>query len=342
MGCGRAETHMSGEPLQADWKRAADGIGMAGIAVFLLLNTTGVLPWSFWIDAIALWPLLIMSAGVKIAFEKTRAPWLVLFGPAIVLGGLAWMATGTRTDIPAGPWKAEGPLPRPEGAKRVRLDLDLFGSRLQVVSRELEAGALADARSIERLASASLEVKREDETAHVRLDSGTKNGIVVLPGRRQRWELGVPSDLPLDYELRGAMVRSSFDLTHSRLQGGGINGVFLITRLTLPAVESPVKLRVNGVFNVLRVSVPHGTPVRVRGTGFPFNLVKRRVVGDPERPGYEIQVDGIFNAVAVDPRPETRRDAPPAEAPPARPPASERPKPEAEPAPPPPPAPVRG
>jgi hypothetical protein len=70
---------------------------------------------------------------------------------------------------------------------------------------------------------------------------------------------------------------------------------------------------------MLRVSVPQGTPVRVRGTGFPFNLVKRRVTGDPERPGYEIHVDGIFNAVAVDPRPATPEERPPAEAPPAPP-----------------------
>lgn len=338
---GRAEANVSGEPLRADWKRAADGIGMVGVAVFLLLNTTGALPWSFWVDAIALWPLLIMSAGIKIAFERTRAPWLVLLGPALVLSGLAWVATGARADIPAGPWKAEGPLPRPEGAKRVKLDLDLFGSRLRVVSRELEKGALADARSIERLASASLEVRREDETAHVRLDSGTKKGVVVLPGRRQRWELGVPSELPLDYELRGAMVRSSFDLTHSHIEGGGIQGAFLITQLTLPAPSAPVKLRLNGAFNVLRVSVPQGTPVRVRGTGFPFNLVKRRVVGDPERPGYEITVDGVFNAVAVDPRPASSDEAP-AAAPPSEAAPSARPKPEAEPTPPVPPAPVRG
>ena len=319
MGCGRAETNLSGAPPRADWKRAADGIGMAGFAVFLLLNTMGILPWSFWVDAIALWPLLIISAGIQITFEKTRVPWLVLVGPAIVLGGLAWVATGARVDIPLGEWKAEGSLPRPEGAKRVKLDLNLLGSRLQVVSRELEKGALADARSIERVSTASLEVKREDETAHVRLDSGSKRGVALLPGRRQRWELGVPSELPLAYELRGAMVRSSFDLTHSRFEGGRIDGVFLITRLTLPAVESPIKLRVSGVFNVLRLSVPEGTPVRVHGTGFPFNLVKRRVVGDPERPGYEVQVDGIFNAVTIDPRPAAPEERPPAEAPPVPP-----------------------
>ena len=331
MGCGKAEAHVSDGPTKADWKRAADGIGMAGFAVFLLLNTTGVLPWSFWVEAIALWPLLIMSAGIKIAFEKTRAPWLVLLGPALVLSGLAWVATGARTDVPVGPWKSEGPLPRPEGATRVTLDLKLFGSRLEVTARELEQGALADARSIERGSSASLSVKREDDTAHVRLDATEGRGVVVLPGRRQRWELGVPTELPLSYVLEGAMVRSRFDLRHSRFEGGQTKGAFLATQLTLPSPSASVKLRVNGVFNALRISVPEGTPVRVHGTGFPFNAVKRRVVGAEGRPGYEIDVDGIFNAIDINTRPADEGEAPlaplPAEAPPT---------------PPVPPAPVRG
>src|SRR5512142_276410 len=88
-----------------DWPRAAEGLQMAGIAVFLLLNTTGRLPWSFWIDAIALWPVLIMSAGLRIAFEKTRAPWILLLGPALVLGSLTWLATGNAWASAArGPW----------------------------------------------------------------------------------------------------------------------------------------------------------------------------------------------------------------------------------------------
>jgi hypothetical protein len=184
-------------------------------------------------------------------------------------------------------------------------------------------------------------VKREEETAHLRLDAGTRRGVAMLPGRRQRWELGVPTELPLRYELRGVMVRSRFDLSHSRFEGGAVNGVFLVTQLTLPETSTPVRLGVNGVFNVLRVSVPEGTPVRVKGTGFPFNLIKRRLLGDPERAGYEIDLDGIFSAVAID----TRRDTP-AEAPPAARPARERPPmPEAEPEPPAPaapPSPVRG
>jgi len=312
----RTETPVPGQPLRADWKRAADGIGLAGMAVFLLLTTTGALPWSFWVDAIPLWPLLIMSAGVKIAFERTRMPWLVLLGPAIVLGGLTWVAMGAQPETAAGPWTSEGPLPRPEGATRVRLDLTLFGSRLQVAAREIEQGALADARSIERQAQASLVVKREDDTAHIRLDSGRRRGVVVLPGRRQRWELGVPTDLPLTFDLQGALVRSRFDLTNSRFEGGGVRGAFLATQLALPAVESPVKLRVNGAFNVLRLSVPPGTPVNVHGTGFPFNLVKRRMHGEPGKAGYEIDVDGVFNAVAIDSRPKPEAEPTPAASPP--------------------------
>jgi hypothetical protein len=333
MSCSATEVDGSGRPLKADWNKAADGIFLSGLAVFFLLNTTGVVPWSFWLDAIPLWPLLIVSAGVKMTFEKTRMPWMVLLGPAITLGGLAWVANGATLDVTAGNWTSEGPLPRPEGAKRVMLDFDLIGSRLNVEGREIEEGAIADARSMERLTDTKLAVNRDGDTATLRLDSGAKRGVIWLPGRRQRWQLGVPTDIPVNFDLRGLMVRGRFDLDESQVEGGKVHGVFLVTRLALPPTEVPVKLRLEGVFNILRVSVPPGTPVRVKGTGFPFNFLKRRVVGEPDKPGYEIQVDGIFNGIALDvrkpPKPDKAQpdekqpaEAPPAEAPPAEAPAA--------------------
>jgi len=302
MGCRATSTTLPGQPPRVDWKRAADGIGLCIFASFLLLNTTGVLPWSFWFDAIALWPLLIMSAGITIAFEKTRAPWLVLFGPAIVFAGLAWVASGARPDVPLGPWKSEGPLLRPEGTERAKLDFELFGSRLTVEAREIEHGTLADARSIERWANTRLEVDRQGGTARLRL---------------------VASGLPLSIELHGAMARSQFDLARGRIEGGTIDGAFLATELTLPAPAEQVRLVQKGAFNALRLIVPEGTPVNVHGAGFPFNLGKRRVAGAPGRAGYEIQLDGAFSAISIETRPE-------------------HPKPEAEPAPSPSPSPNPG
>src|SRR5512147_1047898 len=128
----------------ADWARAAEGIQLAGIAVFLLLNTMGYLPWSFWLDAIALWPLLVMSAGIRIAFEKTGARWVVLAGPVLVLGGLTWVASGARPERPAGPMKPQT-AERPAGVDRVEVEAKLLGARLNVsATTQMPPGRLVD------------------------------------------------------------------------------------------------------------------------------------------------------------------------------------------------------
>jgi hypothetical protein len=323
MGCQSTSTIGPDGVPRVDWKRAADGIGLCGFAVFLLLTTTGVLPWSFWIDAISLWPLLIMSAGIKIAFERTRVPWLVLLAPAITIAGLAWVATGARPGLPPGPWTSQGPLPRPEGIERVKLDAEVMASRLTVESREIAAGEIADARTLEQGDPARISVDRQDGTAQLRIDTGQHGGFVVVPGGRRLYDLGLPRELPLVLQLHGVMSRSRLDLARGRLETGTIDGAFLATEITLPALDAPVKLRQKGAFNVLRLNVPDGTPVNVHGVGFPFNILKRRVRGAPGRAGYEVTLEGAFSAVSIETRPALPREAPPAERLPAESPTPE-------------------
>jgi len=317
---------------KANWPRAAEGIQLAGFAVFLLLNTTGYLPWSFWLDAIALWPLLIMSAGIRIAFEKSGAPWLVLLGPAVILGGLVWVARGARpVEIEAGPWTAESAT-RADGARRLLFDARVAGTRLDVESRALPNGLMADGRSTGRSERSRLETDLNGDEARLRLVSGKKNAVVFLPGHKERWELAVPRDLPVRLHVEGAGLEGRLDFSAGRVGGGEIRGVFMAFDLRLPKPEAPVTLVLNGVFNALKVSVPAGTPVRVLGAGLPLNAVDRETTGDPNAPGYDIKLEGVFTAITVHTRPATA----PAEAPTA--PPSKRPLPEAPPsaAPPPP------
>lgn len=302
----------------ADWGRAAEGIQMAGIALFLLMNTTGVLPWSFWLDALSLWPVLIMSAGLKLAFERSRVPWLLLLGPALVLGSLTWVASGVQPDLPVGPWQAETQA-RPAGVTRLRLTTNLAGSRLQVTAGDLDPALLVEARSVARPENARLEVSEQDGVGRVQLKGGWRKGV-ALP-RKQRWDLLLPAGVPVALDLRGAGVRSSVDLSRAPVEDGRVDGVFLGTELRLPAPERTVKLVLNGVFNSLHLTVPRGVPVRVEGAGFPFNAVERGIKGSDGAPGYELKVSGIFSAVTV-----TAEDAPAAAPSPAA-----RPKPEAEP-----------
>jgi hypothetical protein len=322
----------------ANWPKAAEGVQLAGFAVFLLLNTTGVLPWSFWVDAIALWPLLIMSAGIKIAFEKSRAPWLVLLGPVIILGGLGWLASGRRPEAPAGPWEAQV-ASRPEGTQSVDFEAGLVGARLRLsLATDLPADRLVDGRSIANRENTRLDSRTEDGVARVRIDSGKKHGIVFLPRPRERWDLRLPADLPLSLRIKGAGVGGDLDLTAGPLVSVQTDGVFIGVDARLPATREQTDIRMNGVFNSLNLSVPDGTPVRVHGPGLPFNAVDRGVPGTEGRPGYDVHVQGIFSAVevrtdrSISPEPPAPRVAPaglpPAEAPL---PAPDRPKAEAEP-----------
>ena len=99
----------------ANWPKAAEGIQLAGFAVFLLLNTTGVLPWSFWLDAIALWPLLDHVGGHQDRLREDRAPaGSSSSAPRSSSAGSRGSRAARRPEAPAGPWEAEV-ASRPEG-----------------------------------------------------------------------------------------------------------------------------------------------------------------------------------------------------------------------------------
>jgi len=300
-----------GERPRADWGKAAEGIQLAGFAVFLLLNTTGTLPWSFWLDAVSLWPVLIIAAGLKIAVEKTPLPWLMLLGPVIVLGSLAWLASGQRPEARLGPWEPASVV-REAGTERLEFEAALAGARVRLaVADDVPEGVLVDGRRISGDDQVRFDTERDGGTARVSLHGGKRN-VVFLPRPRERFDLRVPAGLPLELRVKGAGVGGDFDLTRGPFEGSQSEGVFIGLDLRLPAPRRDTEIRMNGVFNSLALRVPEGTPVRVHGPGLPFNAVDRGVKGKEGRPGYDVHVQGIFSAVDV----RTDREIPP-EPPPA-------------------------
>jgi hypothetical protein len=322
---------------RADWARAAEGIQMAGFAVFLLLNTMGYLPWSFWLDAIALWPLLVMSAGIRIAFDRTRAPWIVLAGPLLILGGLTWLASGARPEPPLGPWHPEA-LDRPPGVERVEIEATAAGARLHVATvAGMPPHRLVDGRSTATREDVRFDADADGPLARVRLH-GRPHGIVFLPRSRHRWDLRLPAELPLRVRLAGAGLGADLDLTAGAFEGLRTKGAFIGVDARLPAPRHDTEIEMNGVFQSLDLVVPEGTPVRVHGPGLPFNVASRGVRGVEGRPGYDVQVHGIFYAIdartdrAISPEPPPLPASPPGPALPSG--STDRPPAEAPPAPP--------
>ena len=286
-----------------DWRRASDGIQLAGFAVFLLLNTTGVLPWSIWLDAIALWPVLLMSAGLRMAVDRSRAPWLqlALAGPRPRRAELARVLRP-----PADPLRARldrrlrSPAPRGSTAYGSRGSSSARDSR--PLPRRSRPGALVEGRMASRRGTARIAAPVDGTTAELRVEGPRRGGPWLwAPGASDQWDLRLDESLPLTVKLGGAMSRVDLDLSGGRLEHVAVEGVFMGTDLRLPRPERDTEVRIAGVFNAVTISVPEGTPVRVHGPGLPFNIVDRGAHGSG--PGYDVNLGGIFSAATVETRP---------------------------------------
>jgi hypothetical protein len=284
-----------------DWVRVADGIFVAGLGVFVFLNATGRLPWTFWFDALVMWPIVLVTGGLRIAFGRTRRAWLVVTGPLIVLGFLAAMASG-RLDGSPGPWLPVAEARSP-GATQVLLSGALAASRVDVTARPLSPALVVDGRRGSRENRGRIERKREGAADQVVLVTGDYGWQAVLPGRLSRWELGVSDAVPVGLRLEAVMAGAQIDLSRGQVADTALKGVFLGASLKLPRPKAPVHIRIEGVFSVVELTVPAGTPVRVHGHGFPLNVVDRGTEGDPNdaaNPGYEVKADGAFLHVVVE------------------------------------------
>lgn len=282
-----------------DWVHLTDGVFLMGLGVFALLNASGRLPWSFWYDALSLWPILIVSGGLRIAVERSRTPWLALLGPAMVLSVLGVLATG-RIDVVPGPWLPVAAT-RPEGAASYTLRVKMASARLEVQGKPLAEGKLLEGRQASRDSKAKVETKVDEGVATLDLNIEMRGFTALLPGRNSRWEVDASNALPLKVEIEGAMIGARLDLTQSQLQGGAFRGAFNGLEVRLPRPSEPLSLEVHGAFNAIDLYVPAGTPVRVHGPGFPFNIVDRGK-GDPKdaaHPGYDVHYSGVFSRIGV-------------------------------------------
>ena len=284
-----------------DWVRLADGVFLAGLGVFAYLSATGRLPWTFWFDVLTLWPIMLITAGLRIAVGHTRQAWLIVFGPLIVLGLLAGMASGRLGGAAPGPWQS---LSEAHGSQATRVVLSgtLASSRIELAAGPLPEGVALQGRRGSREDKARVERTPDAKTDRIALVNGDYGFASVVPGRMSRWELTVTDAVPVGVRLEGAMVGSRIDLSRGALADATLAGVFLGAEMRLPRPKAPVRLTVKGVFNAVDLIVPAGTPVRVHGPGLPANVVDRGSgtdPNDPANPGYEVRVEGIFNRLGV-------------------------------------------
>jgi hypothetical protein len=313
--------HADAEPARrgAEWARVADGVFLAGLGIFFLLATTRGLPDGFWLDAVSFWPVLLVSAGIRIIFEKTPLAFGVVLGPLVVLATLFWLAWGDRPPLPPpAAWQSVS-AEEPEGVDRAVVSAELAGVHLGLEAQSLAPGLIAEGRAASRSGQPHLRVSDDDGEATLRL-LGRRGGFLLIGRRKEVWELAVTDRLPVTVDLDGMFLEAEFDLRKGQAACAEVDGAFNAVTLRLPPPTERVEIHFQGAFSTFDVIVPEGTPVHYRGPGFPISFGDKGPAGDPipeGTPGYEVSLDGAFTLIDIEegPAPEGGWPArPPSEA----------------------------
>jgi len=281
-----------------DWGRMARGLYLVGIGTVLLLNTTGQLSWAYWIWLLDWWPMLLVAAGVRLVFDRSRLPALVLLSPVLGLGTMALVAM--QGAPVAASDDARGPLvrvARPADVSEWQLEVSMALADLEV-----EPGDGADlvrGHSAGRRSRLQLAASRSGRSVHAK--AGWPSGRwTVWPGgsRRGRAHLELAPEIPLELNLRGGLSRFTGDLRRIPLRSVSSEGGFCDLDLRLGAPSGRVPLRFEGAFSSIVLRVPAGTRVDIRESGA-LNSVEAADGGSSADNGYRVEVEGAFQSLEV-------------------------------------------
>ncbi|MFQ5671013.1 MAG: LiaI-LiaF-like domain-containing protein [Acidobacteriota bacterium] len=277
------------------WRRAARGLLLIGLGVFLLGNTMGLLDWSFWMDLAGFWPVALVALGLRVVFERSRAPWGVLLSPLLILGTMVWVALG-------GPPCASGRLvavraERPAGITRWALDGGLAYARLDLAAHTLAPDLLVQGGATTGSGRPAIRSSRGSGSARVSF-TGTDRRWRLGSVRWQpdRWRLEVAQDLPLSVNLDLALLKGEMDLAAVPVTSLSLDAAFTDLVIRLGEPEREVFLTLDSAFSRYELVVPENVPVRVASSGLMGWTSGER---GGTAPGYRVRLDGAFNRLLV-------------------------------------------
>ncbi|MCZ6747556.1 MAG: DUF5668 domain-containing protein [Acidobacteria bacterium] len=246
------------------WRQVSRGTLVMGCGLFLLLNTTGNLPWSFWLRLLPLWPVCLIAIGLRLVFERSRLPVGILLSPVLVLGTMSWVAVA---GPPSTSWdrgnlslRAE----KPGGIQRWSLEGNLAYGDLELASQPLPAGILVEGEATTGRGRPQLRTSSGRSLARVRFRQYEGHHISILGEKWSGWRLRLAEGLPLSLDLKLALAEGRFDLRTASLTAIDLDGAFNSLSLRLGKPERDVPIRLEGAFTGYHLQVPDGVPARVR------------------------------------------------------------------------------
>lgn len=245
-----------------DFSKPLDGILIGTIGVVLLYNTLGIVPYGFWLELIALWPVLIIALGFSILGGVTRNRVIAALPTLIIIATLLFAL-----------FYMDGPLrPRIEltsvnksraaisGVKTGEANIDFSVGELDIGSTgmlyDLNAREFGDERGPQIDFSRSgdkveLNVKAQDDIRFYRWDE------------QRAWKLLLSDDVAWRLKVDAGVSESDLDLSELNVSSVEISGGVGSIKVRIGDRSARVDAKIDTGVSECRIIVPKTAGVRL-------------------------------------------------------------------------------
>ncbi len=274
-----ADTARAGrEGRRERYKAVSAGTTLLCVGTILLLNTQDILEWGVWLDLLRLWPVLLISLGIRLLFIETVLHPLCLLGPVCVVLATGWAAerytarVGARLEDLAEAQTLGFECPVAAGKETAGLELGFEGGRLSLATRpgpspERQRGEASRGMVLHG------DVRFLGEDPHPRCDEegglriGRRSGrrrdtFVMLPFREDAenlWETVLTSSSPVRVSAELERADGEIDLREIALAGATLDSKASSLVVRLGAPRDVVPIRIEGALSRLALTVPEST-----------------------------------------------------------------------------------
>ena len=246
--------------------RLRTGVFLIITGVILLLNTTGSLAWSFWVDLIWLWPMLLIAIGVEKLLLATRARNLAYISSLILIITVFWAysahARGIGSDDPTYQFDADftQAYEMDSTVNTLVADIDFGAGRLVIgsTSEQLFDGNFYSKRGRPRVSKSD---RRGRATVRVR---SSEHRYIHWPRRLDnKWQVDLTDQLPVRLNVDCGAARLLLNLEDIKLERFEIDCGASRIDLTIGAKSARVEGSIDCGASDVKIKIPRGAGLRV-------------------------------------------------------------------------------
>lgn len=242
--------------------RLLEGGLIGTVGAILLFNTLGKAPFSFWLDALALWPVFLIAFGFIILGTVNHSMLFRSFAPLTII--IALILAFAYHDVifkDNGVTNFSFSRGMMKGIKKGTAKIDLGVGRLYLGA----TGKLYKINAKEFAGKATPAFHFNKKGSSVSLKIKPQNSTRVVAGQREReWSVFLSRDTEWDLNIKSGVSRSDIDLSRLKVSSLNLEGGVGNIAVRFGDKNKKTKAKINAGVSQLKLLIPKSTGVRLK------------------------------------------------------------------------------